>query len=122
MAFDFLTNWGLTTAESLLDLKATEMPNVEILASGGIKSALDMVKCYALGAKAAGIAGKVLYRLKKDGLDAAIRELNLVVENLTALFVLLDARNLDELKSAPLLVSGELKDFCEARGITLNER
>ncbi|WP_427871270.1 hypothetical protein [Listeria aquatica] len=39
--------------------------DVEILASGGIKSALDMVKAYRLGARSAGMAGKILYRLKK---------------------------------------------------------
>ncbi|WP_427871271.1 hypothetical protein [Listeria aquatica] len=32
-----------------------------------------------------------------------------------SLFVLLDSKNLSEVKQVPLIVSGELKDFCEAR-------
>ncbi|MGJ8729159.1 type 2 isopentenyl-diphosphate Delta-isomerase [Listeria aquatica] len=114
-AFDFLTDWGLTTAESLLDLQNEKSMDVEILASGGIKSALDMVKAYRLGARSAGMAGKILYRLKKEGKEAAVSEIEQLKESLVSLFVLLDSKNLSEVKQVPLIVSGELKDFCEAR-------
>ena len=47
----YLNDWGQTTVQSLLNAQSM-VDKVEILASGGVRHPLDMVKCLVLGAKA----------------------------------------------------------------------
>ena len=49
----YLNDWGQTTVQSLLNAQSM-VDKVEILASGGVRHPLDMVKCLVLGAKAVG--------------------------------------------------------------------
>jgi isopentenyl-diphosphate Delta-isomerase len=52
-------NWGIPTAESILNVKRTA-PNAIIFASGGLKNGFDIAKCLALGATLGGMAGQFL--------------------------------------------------------------
>ena len=52
---DYLSMWGQTTVESLLESTAYQK-DMNILASGGVRSPLDAVKCLALGASAVGMS------------------------------------------------------------------
>ncbi|WP_163655692.1 type 2 isopentenyl-diphosphate Delta-isomerase [Listeria sp. PSOL-1] len=121
-AYDFLYDFGLTTPESLLDLRRLQGNNkLEILASGGIRTPLDMVKSFRLGAKSAGMAGYLFYFYKNFGKQMTIHLLEQYKEALKALFVLFDATSLDELQNAPLIVRGDLKDFCDARAVDIKQ-
>jgi isopentenyl-diphosphate delta-isomerase len=51
--------WGITTADSILNVKKT-VPGMTIFASGGLKDGLDIAKCVALGATLGGMAGQFL--------------------------------------------------------------
>lgn len=55
----YLNDWGQTTVQSLLNAQSM-VDKVEILASGGVRHPLDMVKCLVLGAKAVGLSRTVL--------------------------------------------------------------
>ncbi len=48
-------SWGIPTAQSIRMVKEA-LPRMTILASGGLKDGIDIVKCMALGASAGGIA------------------------------------------------------------------
>ena len=48
---DYLNDWGQSTVQTLLQAQDLR-EDVEILASGGVRNPLDMVKCLVLGAKA----------------------------------------------------------------------
>lgn len=52
-------DWGLSTVESLLETVAA-CPHLPIIASGGICTGVDALKCLALGARAVGMAGGLL--------------------------------------------------------------
>jgi isopentenyl-diphosphate delta-isomerase len=52
-------DWGIPTAEALIAVRDT-VPHTPLIASGGIRSGLDVAKSVALGAEIAGIAGPLL--------------------------------------------------------------
>lgn len=52
-------NWGIPTAEAIQQVRDS-MPEVPIIASGGIRTGLDIAKCIALGATMGGMAGPFL--------------------------------------------------------------
>jgi isopentenyl-diphosphate Delta-isomerase len=52
-------DWGTPTAEALTQVHRV-LPDVPLIASGGLRSGIDMAKCLALGADLAGMAGPFL--------------------------------------------------------------
>jgi isopentenyl-diphosphate delta-isomerase len=51
--------WGIATADAVRSVRA-ECPRVPLIASGGLRSGLDVAKCLALGADLAAIASPAL--------------------------------------------------------------
>lgn len=69
-------DWGIPTAESLVAVgQAT--PHLPRIASGGIRDGIDVAKCLALGASAAGLASPFL--------KAAVHSVEAVVDAIDAL-------------------------------------
>ncbi|EAC4663758.1 type 2 isopentenyl-diphosphate Delta-isomerase [Listeria monocytogenes] len=118
-AYDFLLDWGISTGQALIDMQHQEAPKIAYLASGGIRNPLDIVKALALGADSVGMAGQIIYSLKKEGVTKTIEKLELWKEQLRGLFVLADAKNISELKTTPLIISGELAKWGTLREIDL---
>ena len=56
MAAEAFKNWGISTTQSVLNVKAAARQETAIWASGGVRSGLDAAKLIALGAEAVGIA------------------------------------------------------------------
>jgi isopentenyl-diphosphate delta-isomerase len=52
-------DWGIPTAESILQVRAAS-PDLAVIASGGLRSGVDIAKCLALGAVLGGMAGPFL--------------------------------------------------------------
>ena len=92
----YLENIGYTTAESL-EFAAPYRDKIDIIASGGIRNPLDVVKCLALGAKAVGVSKTFLEILVNDGKDALIEEIEKWKKELQFLMILMNAKNIDEL-------------------------
>lgn len=120
-AYDFLLDWGITTGQALLDMQHTDAPDIAFLSSGGIRTPMDIVKSLALGADSVGMAGQVIYSLKKNGVEQTIAKFELWKEQLRGLFVLADAQNITELKKTSLVVTGELATWGNLRGIDLKQ-
>ncbi|ECB9646042.1 type 2 isopentenyl-diphosphate Delta-isomerase [Listeria monocytogenes] len=118
-AYDFLLDWGISTGQALIDMQHQDAPKIAYLASGGIRNPLDIVKALALGADSVGMAGQIIYSLKKEGHTKTIEKLELWKEQLRGLFVLADAKNITELKTTPLIISGELAKWGTLREIDL---
>jgi isopentenyl-diphosphate delta-isomerase len=52
-------DWGIPTAEAILNVRRAA-PDLAVLASGGLRSGVDIAKCIALGARLGGMAGPFL--------------------------------------------------------------
>ena len=92
----YLENIGYTTAESL-EFAAPYKDKIDIIASGGIRNPLDVVKCLALGAKAVGVSKTFLEILVNDGKETLIDEIEKWKKELKFLMILMNAKNIDEL-------------------------
>ena len=92
----YLENIGYTTAESL-KFAAPYRDKIDIIASGGIRNPLDVVKCLALGAKAVGVSKTFLEILVNDGKEALIDEIEKWKKELKFLMILMNTKNIDEL-------------------------
>ena len=92
----YLENIGYTTAESL-EFVAPYRDKIDIIASGGIRNPLDVVKCLALGAKAVGVSKTFLEILVNEGKEALIDEIEKWKKELQFLMILMNAKNIDEL-------------------------
>ncbi|KQL51267.1 isopentenyl pyrophosphate isomerase [Heyndrickxia shackletonii] len=116
--YDYLRGWGQTTPISLLEAQEY-MNDMMIFASGGIRNPLDAVKCLSLGAKAIGLASPILRVLQNEGTERAIEELINWHEQMKTICTMLGARNMEELCAFPLVITGEVREWCEMRGIDI---
>lgn len=112
--YAFLYDWGQTTAESLLEAQnATDAINV--FATGGIQSPLDILKAQIMGAQAVGIAGHFLHTLLTTDVDGLIDEITRWQKQLTELYALVGARKASDLVNVPYILSPELKNYNDQR-------
>lgn len=52
-------SWGIPTVEAIRDIRET-FPELPLIASGGLRTGIDMAKCLAIGADLGGMAGPFL--------------------------------------------------------------
>ncbi len=52
-------DWGIPTADAILNVRRAA-PHLPVIASGGLRSGIDIAKCLALGASLGGMAGPFL--------------------------------------------------------------
>lgn len=100
--YDYLVNWGLTTVESLRDIRnceALKSDPVEIFASGGVRTPLDVVRALALGASAVGVAGEFLHTLVHEGEDALAQQITEWQEQIRVIMALLGCTTVADLQT-----------------------
>lgn len=99
---DTFAPWGLTTPEAILEARAASK-RVPLVASGGVRTGLDVARCVALGATIAGMASPVL-RAAADGDEAVERFLSTVVAEVRATLFGVGAKNLRAFRKRPRLL------------------
>lgn len=101
-------NWGIPTPASVV-LAQVGLP---IVATGGVRSGVDVAKAIALGATAAGIA-KPMLEAAKVSADAVVQELRGTIEELRAAMFLTGASSVAELQERHAIVSRPTSDWLE---------
>ncbi len=94
-------DWGIPTASSIqfCHLAAPELP---IIASGGIRNGIDVAKCIALGATAAGLAGDFLRAAATGGTEAVIETAGAITDELRIAMFCSGAADLSQLAETKL--------------------
>ena len=101
-----LREWGIPTAASLVH---AERAGLAAIASGGIRSAHDVLRALALGASAAGLALPFLLAHERAGVEGVVGFGRELAETLRALMLLVGARSVAELRRKPRLLGPTLQ-------------
>lgn len=132
--YEFLDSWGLTTVESLLDIAqcdeilsdsgdsadsgdcaaagdsvaAGDCAQMQVFASGGVRTPLDVVRALKLGASAVGVAGEFLHTLTCGGQDALVDQIEDWKAQIRVIMALLGCKNVADLRqNSRILIDGK---------------
>lgn len=100
--------WGIPTAEALVEARAAA-PDKTLVASGGIRTGIDVLKALALGADLVGVAGPFL-RAADRSPESADDLARTLIETLRIGMFCLGASSLRALRSNPRLVQHRRED------------
>ncbi len=95
------STWGISTAESI-EMVKRGAKGVTIIASGGIRTGVDLAKAIALGAQVGGV-GAPLLKLAVTSTEAVEEYLMVLREELRISMFCIGAANLAQLVSSPYL-------------------
>jgi len=94
--------WGIPTAESIR-MVSQAVPQVKIIASGGLRDGIDIIKCIGLGAQMGGLAGSFL-KVAVRGSEETLQFVNILSQEIRICMFALGAKNLQEVQGTDHLV------------------
>ena len=114
--WDWLEPMGLTAVDCLLEM-ARVPTDLTVVASGGVRNPLDVVRAQALGAHAVGLAGAMLRVAMSDGAEGVTEVLNLFKTRIRQVYALLGAANASQLRATDVIITGTSAERARARNI-----
>lgn len=93
-------DWGIPTEEALVSVRQA-LPKIPLIASGGMRTGVDMAKAIALGADLAAL-GQPLLAAALESADEVVEFLGGVIHELKVSMLCVGARDLVALRQAPL--------------------
>ena len=93
-------DWGIPTAVSLIE--TTQTVKIPVIASGGVRSGIDIAKSLALNASLASVSQPVLEAAVK-GAKETQDLLSCLIDELRNVMFLVGAENLEMLSKVPLV-------------------
>lgn len=95
---EYFEEIGYSTTESL-NIASKYIDKITIIASGGIRHPLDIIKSLALGASAVGISKTFLEILENKGTNKLIATINQWKKDLLYLMLITNSKNINELRN-----------------------
>jgi len=95
-------DWGIPTAEALVAVRRS-VPEVPVIASGGIRTGIDVAKCLALGADAVGMASPFL-KAAIVSTEAVVEEIEMLTAELRVAMFCAGAGSIDALRQPGRLI------------------
>ncbi len=113
-------DWGITTVESIVECSALPFP-IPVIATGGIRTGIDVAKSMALGADLCSAALPFLKPAMEDNggkgsTDKVIAKIKEMGEELKVAMFLTGCKTMEGLKEAEVIVTGKAKEIAEQRG------
>lgn len=105
-------SWGIPTPASIVECVSA---GAQVIASGGVRSGIDVAKSLALGASLAATALPLLGPATKNT-EEVVKSLRGFERALRTSMFLTGCNDLSKLKSAPLVISGSTREWLEERG------
>lgn len=116
---NYLTQWGQSTVESLLE-STDYQDKLNVLASGGLRTPLDAVKSLALGAKAVGMSRPFLNQVEQTGITNTIEYVESFLDHMKKIMTMLDAKDIEALRHKDIVFSPELISWIEQRSLDIH--
>lgn len=104
-------DWGIPTPVAVVIANV----GLPIIATGGLRTGLDVARALSIGASCGGMAGRFLPAALK-GHEALVTELSTIIDELKAAMFLVGAKNIKELASAKAIVTGRSKEWLDQLG------
>jgi isopentenyl-diphosphate delta-isomerase len=101
-------NWGIPTPVSVVIANV----GLPIIATGGLRSGLDVARAISIGSSAGGMAGRLL-PAALEGRDALSHELGTILQELKAAMFLVGAKDVSELAASKALITGRSKEWLD---------
>ncbi len=111
-----LDYWGLPTAVSLAEIISLGLP-VKVIASGGIRTAVDAAKALCMGAELVGMAGPLVKHYVHQGPESLFKFIEQWIYRLKAVFLMTSSPNIAAIREKPLIILGHTRAWLEARHI-----
>jgi isopentenyl-diphosphate Delta-isomerase len=108
---ELFSSWGIPTAASLVMLRGSRL---ELIASGGLRTGLEMAKAIALGARLCGAALPIYRAYREGGIDAATGLVGELIDGLRTAMLLTGSRTLTDLAHQPVVLGDRLKAWVDA--------
>ncbi len=108
--FSDLYDWGIPTAVSIIQTRNVAK-DFNLIASGGIRESIDIMKALVIGGNMVAISGEILSFLLHGGYDNARDYLEATIYKLKILMLLSGARNLEALRAIDYKLTGRLKEL-----------
>lgn len=116
---DDMESWGQSTPISLLEAMEVKSGS-DIISSGGIRSAQDILKSLALGASLVGVSSQFMHMVLKDTDEAIVMVEQWKLE-LERSMTLLGAKSIQDLTRTDVIIRGETAEWAELRNIDLKK-
>jgi len=106
-------DWGIPTAASVVEVCQTI--KIPVIASGGVRSGVDIAKALALGSSLASLSQPVL-RTAVKGTNETKQMLSLLIDELQNAMFLAGAGSVETLHKAQVVVLGKTSEWLKTRG------
>jgi isopentenyl-diphosphate delta-isomerase len=107
-------DWGIPTAASVCELRSLDL---NLIASGGVRTGLQAAKALALGAKVVGVALPVLRAYVSGGIEGVEAFLNAFRDELRVALMLCGCAKIDDLSPDHVVIGGRLLEWMGQRGL-----
>lgn len=115
---DYMSSWGQSTVISLIESQPFQS-DISVLASGGINTPLDAIKCLSLGAEAVGISKALLERVMHNGVDDTIDFVHDFIRQMKKIALLINSKDIHMIQSSEKYLDASLEHWKTQR---LNNR
>lgn len=111
-------DWGIPTAVSLIE--CANSVKIPVIASGGLRTGIDIAKSLSLGAEAVSISLPFL-RAAAKGMDHLRNYLSNIIQQLKITMYLVGARTIADLRKLPLIITGKTAEWLKLRGFDISK-
>jgi len=106
-------NWGISTAISVVEVR--ESTDLIVIASGGIRTGVDMAKAIAIGADTVGMAQPLL-KYATESAESLVNHIKRILLEFKITMFLVGAKTINDLKQVPVVIYGRTGEWLKLRG------
>jgi isopentenyl-diphosphate Delta-isomerase len=113
-----LLSWGIPTVISAIEVQSVLPDNLDLMISGGVRTPLDAVKSFVIGAQVVGMAAPWLRAVTAYDMQAVIEQFQFFLNAIKKYMLLVGATNCCQLHKKPVVITGRTREWLIERNIS----